>query len=76
MINISDVKSDEKSPFFLTRNDRFLFWLYSIKREVSAANLNLLGNLMSDKFSFLKKEIIILKWKEIICPMILKQKMK
>jgi len=32
VINIPDEKSDEKSPFLLTRNGRFLLGRYSIER--------------------------------------------
>jgi len=56
MINIPDEKSDEKSPFLLTRNGSFLIWCYGIERPVFAANLTLLSNLKLGKLSFLKKK--------------------
>ena len=54
-INIPDEKSDEKSPFLLTQDFRFLFGCYRIERPVFAAGLTLLCNLNWVTYSFLKR---------------------
>ena len=55
MINIPDEKSDEKSPFLLTRNGSFLLWCYRIERLVFVTILALSCNLSRVSYSFLKR---------------------